>query len=96
LTTIGGTADNSAAGTPTATKASSSTFPAWAPVSSAPANRTTGTTATTSAPPPMSSGAISRRGSLRSAVVPPAHAPSAIAASAQPITAVLVCRVTPT
>jgi hypothetical protein len=65
-------------------------------VSTDPANRTSGSTATTSAPPATSSGAISRRGSVRSASAPPVHAPTAMAASAKPMTAVLVCRVIPT
>jgi len=72
LTTIGGTAESSAAGTTTAIAASSSTPPASAPASTAPVNRTSGSTATIRAPPPTMSGAISRRGSVRSAVVPPA------------------------
>jgi hypothetical protein len=96
LTTIGGTADSSAAGTTTATAASSRTPPASAPESSEPVNRTSGRTATTSAPPPTISGAISRRGSVRSAAAPPVQAPMAIAARANPMIAVLVCRVTPT
>jgi hypothetical protein len=42
------------------------------------------------------SGASSRRGSVRSAVAPPVQAPRAMAASAKPMIAVLVCSVTPT
>jgi hypothetical protein len=96
LTTMGGTADSSAAGITTATAASSSTLPASAPVSTDPAKRTSGRTATTRAPPATSNGAISRRGSVRSASAPPVHAPTAMAASAKPMIAVLVCRVIPT
>jgi hypothetical protein len=79
FTTMGGTAESSAAGTTTATAASRSTAPASGPVSSEPVNRTSGSTATTSAPPATISGAMSRRGSVRSAAIPPVHAPRAMA-----------------
>jgi hypothetical protein len=96
FTTMGGTAERSAAGTTTATAASSRTAPASGPLRSEPVNRTSGRTATTSAPPATMRGAMSRRGSVRSATAPPVHAPTAMAVSAYPMTAVLVCRVTPT
>jgi hypothetical protein len=79
LTTMGGTADSSAAGRTTATAASSRTAPASGPVSSEPVNRTSGSTAITSAPPATISGAMSRRGSVRSAAMPPVQAPRAMA-----------------
>jgi hypothetical protein len=65
-------------------------------VSSDPVKRTSGSTATTSAPPATVSGASRRRGSVRSAVAPPVQAPRAMAASANPMMEVLVCSVTPT
>ncbi len=97
LTTIGLTADSTAAGAKTVTAAS---IRATAGASEGPtsevASRIVGVTSSTSAPPTTSSGPIIESGGRRSAAAPPDHAPKAIAASASPMTLVLVSRVMPT
>ena len=97
LATIGVTVDSSAAGATTATMASSSVADA-SPVLrvASPVKRTTGSVSSVSAAATSRIGPISRPGSVRSAIRPPVHAPTAMASRAEPITAVLVCRVTPT
>ncbi len=98
LATTGATADSSPAGRITAAIASTSVAEA-SPVSrvASPTYRTAGSVSRVSAAPASSIGPISRAGSAtRSAARPPDQAPAAIASSAAPITAVLVCKVTPT
>ena len=97
LTTIGGTAESTAAATNTVTVATSRAIGAASPGPTARvASRMAGVTSRTNAPPTSSSGPIIERGGMRSAAAPPDHAPKAIAASASPITAVLVSMVIPT
>ena len=97
LTTIGGTADRTAAGTNTVTVTTSRAIGAASPgPAAAVASRIAGVTRSTNAPPISSNGPIIDRGGSRSAAAPPDHAPKAIAVRARPITAVFVSRVMPT
>jgi hypothetical protein len=96
LITMGVTAASSAAGRKSASSASSTTLTACVPRRNSPAQRTSGTVIAMVTAAASSAGPISRRGSTRSAIQPPLHAPYAIAASATPMTALLVCSVTPT
>ena len=92
LTTIGVTAESSAPGTMIVSPATrNSRPPSWAPA----VLRTRAGVTATATPETDSSGASTARGETRSAARPPIHAPSAIAASAVPITKVLVSRVSP-
>ncbi len=92
LVTIGDTAESRAPGTRMATIATSSAPPDPAV---SPAARTTKGIAATATPEMASNGPRARRGGITSAARPPAHEPVAIAASAMPMTIVLVSRVSP-
>ena len=92
LVTIGGTADRRAPGTRIASIAVS--MAALAPAAS-PAPRTTKGVAATTTPETASRGPRDRSGGDASAALPPAQAPVAMAASATPMTRVLVSRVRP-
>ena len=92
LVTIGGTADSRAPGTRMASIAAS--MAALDPAAS-PAPRTTNGVAATTTPDAASRGPRARSGGVESAARPPAQAPVAIAASATPMTSVLVSRVRP-
>ncbi len=97
LTTIGGTADSTAAATKTVTVATSNATGAASPgPAAAAASRMAGVTSRTNAPPTSSSGPIIDCGGRRSAAAPPDQAPNAMAVRARPITDVLVSRVIPT
>ena len=91
LVTIGVTADSSAPGTRMAADAARISSGG---AHSAAIRTTAGLSATTTPETPIA-GAMRRRGSTRSAARPPAHEPRAIAASAMPITSVLVSSVSP-
>ena len=95
LTTVGLTADSTAAGT-RQHRVVKATMPTGSDRSRMPpAMPTMGTTAKVNAPPRMSNGPTSRRGSTRSARRPPAQVPSAMPARIVPMMPVHVSRVTP-
>ena len=95
LTTVGLTADSTAAGS-RQHRVAKVTMPTGSDRSRMPpAMLTMGTTASVSAPPRMSSGPRSRLGSTRSAMRPPTHVPSAMPARIVPMMPVHVSRVTP-
>ena len=92
LVTIGVTAARNVPGTMIANV---ETNISSAPRSNAPAARTANGVAATATPDTASSGPSARRGGITSATRPPAQQPRAMAASATPMTRVLVSRVRP-
>ncbi len=85
LTTVGVTADRTAAGAKKPTKDSDTIATGPAPRSVAPTMRTSGMVHRASAPPSSRIGPSVARGSTRSARRPPAHVPSEMPASTVPM-----------
>ena len=91
--TIGVIADRNVPGTTMPRPAT--TISRIVPPSIEPAARTAGGVAATATPEMASSGPMSRRGGTASASRPPDQEPAAMAARAEPMTMVLVSRVSP-
>ena len=88
FTTMGETELSTAAGRKKPATASTTVAPTPPAPLSFPSDRTMGTVQSASAPPSTRTGPMSRRGGIRSASLPPPHAPTAMPASTVPITAV--------
>ena len=88
LITVGGTADNTAAGAKKPSSASNNTAAGPPPSGSAPTSRTIGTMPSDSAPPRIRIGPSITLGSIRSASRPPIQVPSEMAARIVPMIAV--------